>query len=188
MSYPKTTDTPTRVALPPDWREGVSVSQQFDTTIQRSRAGLEQRNQRRRTCRYTLEYTRTGLTPAEAKQRLEAIRSEYRGPLTVPMWTDGIALQTSMTLVTSALLESNPVDGEWMAPFDVWLWNPNLGGQWRTCTVVNGRNLTLSGTGILYPVGSLVFPSRLMIRETGESMLAPVDVKSGTESHRYRTL
>lgn len=188
MSYPTTDDTATRIALPPDWREGVNLTQVFETTVQRSRAGLEQRNRRRNRAKYILEYTRTGLTPAEAKGRLEAIRAEYRGPLIVPMWTDAIALQSNMVSATSALLESNPVDNEWEAPFDVWLWTSDFGGQWRTVTAIDGRNLTLSGTGTLYPAGALVFPSRVMIRENAESMLQVIDLNSGVESHRYRTL
>ncbi len=188
MSFPKTTDTPTRIAFMPDWREGVMLTQVFETTIQRSRAGLEQRNRKRQFARYHLEYTRTGLTRAEARGRLDAIRAEFRGPLTVPLWTDGIQLQVAMSLVTSALLESNPVDDEWMAPFDVFLWDPSLGGQWRTCSAVNGRNLTFTGTGHLYPLGAYVFPTRRMIREVNEGMLSPVDVDSGIEFHRYRSL
>lgn len=188
MSYPDTTNGPTRVALPPDWREGVTLVQAFDTSIQRSRSGLEQRQRRRNAPNYFMEYSRTGLTPAQAKQRLDAVRAEFRGPLTVPIWTDGIQLQSSMTLPTGALLESNPVEGEWTAPLDLWFWDAEVGGQWRSATVISGRNLTLSGAGTLFPVGSYVFPSRTMIRENAEGMLSPVDVKSGTEMHRYRTI
>lgn len=188
MSYPKTTDTPTRISFLPDWREGVSIAQIHQTTIQRSRAGLEQRNRRRNGAKYSIEFTRTGLTEAEAKDRLKAIRAEFRGPLTVPVWTDGCQLQADMGTPGAAVLASNPVDGEWLAPLDVLLWHPDHGIEWRECSEVDGRNLTLDGLGTLYPAGSWLFPGRLMIRELGEGMLAPVDVKSGIEFHRYRTI
>jgi len=188
MSIPSTDDTPVRVAFLPDWAEGVKLTQEFSATVQTGRFGLEQRSRRRLRAIYTLDYVRNGLTASEAKGRLEAIRNEYRGPIIVPMWCDGIALQTDMTVGTSALLDSNPISGEWLPPFDVFIWNDDLGGEWRTCTVVNGRTLTLSGGGTLYPAGAWVFPSRVMIREAGDGTLAAVDIASGSENHRFRTL
>jgi hypothetical protein len=185
---PTTDDTPTRVALLPDWREGVRLTQEFVSTVQTGRFGLEQRSRKRKRPIYSLEYTRTGLTADEAKQRLEAIRAEYRGPLIVPLWCDGIPLQSDMTDDNAALLDSNPITGEWVAPLDVFIWSDALGGEWRECIAVSGRNLTLDGSGTLYPAGSFVFPSRVMIREASEGMLSAVDIASGSENHRYRTL
>lgn len=177
-----------RFALLPDWREGVRLTQAFTSTVNTSRSGLEQRQRRRQRPVYHLEYQRTALTPAEAQGRLDAIKDEFRKPLTVPFWTDGIVLQSSMTVATAALLDSNPILAEWNAPFDVFLWDPSLGGEWRTLTVINGRNLTFSGSGQLFPAGAFVFPSRRMIREAGDVMGALVDVQSGREIVRLRTL
>lgn len=183
-----TEDTPDRLALMPDWREGVRLSQVFQSTVQTSGTGLEQSSRRRNRPVYYLEYTRTGLTSEEAHERLEAIRTEFRKPLIVPLWCDGIPLQDAMSSATVALLSVNPVTDEWRVPLDVYLWTPDLGGEWRTCSLVDGRNLTLSGTGTLYPAGALCFPSRVMVREAGDALVKLVDVRSGTEDHRYRTL
>lgn len=185
---PTTDDAPVRCAFMPDWSMGVSLTSSFLTSVSISRKGLEQRIRRRVKPIYQLEYTRTGLTPEEARNRLREVQAEFRGPLTVPMWTDGIGLQAGMVSATSALLESNPIDEEWLAPFDVYLWHPTAGEEWRTCTEVDGRNLTFSGTGTLFPVGTLVFPSRAMLREASEGAMRIVDVESGEEIHRYRTL
>lgn len=183
-----TDDTAVRVAMMPDWREGVTLTQAFETSVQRSRRGQDQTASRRKSAIYRMEYTRTGLTPAECRDRLAAIRAESRSPLIIPLWPDGIPLQTSMIGVGSASLDSNPIDGEWVAPMDVFIWSDALGGQWRTVTAISGRNLTFSGTGTLYLAGALVFPGRRMVREISEGMLTGVDVASGTEQHRYRTI
>lgn len=183
-----TDDTPTRVALMPDWREGVRLVQEFSSTVQTGRFGLEQRSRRRQRAIYSLDFVRNGLTAEESRGRLEGMQDEFRKVLTVPLWPDGIGLQADMAGPTVALLDSNPIDGEWLAPFDVYLWHDELGGEWRQCSAVVGRNLTLVGAGTLYPAGSWVFPSRKMVREAGEGMLGTVDLSSGSENPGYRTL
>ncbi len=185
---PTTEDTPQRLAILPDWREGIRLTQEFASVIQTGRLGLEQRSRRRKRPIYQVDFMVSGLTSAEARGRIEEIRNEFIGPRTVPMWTHGITLQTSMVDDNAALLESNPIEGEWNAPFDVYLWSDELGGEWRECLSVTGRNLVLDGVGTLYPAGAWVFPSRTMIRQASDSMMTAIDIESGTENHLYRSL
>lgn len=188
MSTPDTTDTPTRLAILPDWAAGVTLSQAYGSAIQTAYAGPDQRQAKQELATYLMAYERGGLTEAEARRRIQAIRGEFRKPLTVPLWTDGIGLESAMTSATSALLESDPIIGEWETPLDLYFWTRALGGEFRTATGVVGRNLTMSGTGTLYPTGAFVFPCRTMVREPSEQALAPVDIQTGIESLKFRTL
>ena len=188
MSFTDTLDTPTRLAIEPDWLEGIELSQMFASTVTTAHGGPEQRQAKREKPIYRMSYSRGGLTAAQARRRLQAIRGEFRQPLTVPLWPDGIPLQSNMSIETAAVIDVTPIDGEWTAPFDVYLWNRALGGEWRTCTTISGRTLTLDGTGTLYPAGSFVFPGRLMIKEPEEGNLESVDLETGIERLTFRTL
>jgi len=188
MSFTDTLDSPQRVAIEPDWRMRVSLQQIFAGSVTTAVAGPEQRQAKREKPIYRMSYARGGLTAEQARRRLQEIRSEYRQPSTVPVWPDGIQLQNSMTVATAALLDILPIDGEWQLPIDLYFWDRTLGGEWRTCTAISTRDLTLDGTGQLYPAGSWVFPGRLMVREPEESSLASVDLEAGVEYLTYRTL
>jgi hypothetical protein len=185
---PDTRDAPTRQAIHPDWAAGVTLKQIYSSAVQVSYSGVEQRQTKREKPIYKMAYQRGGLTEAEARRRLQEIRAEYRLPLTVPLWPDGIPLQQTMTGATAAVLDLNPIDGEWETPLDLYLWTRALGGEFRSCTVVSGRNLTLDGTGTLYPIGSLVFPCRTMVRDPDSTTLTPIDLEEGIERLKFRTL
>lgn len=188
MAIPDTTDTPAQLAILPDWAAGVELVQAFSSAVQTSAAGIEQRQTKADLAGYKMRYQRGGMSEAEARRRLQAIRAEFRQPLTVPLWPDGIGLQAGMVGATAAVLDLDPIAGEWLTPLALYFWNRAQGGEFRTCTGISGRNLTLSGSGTLYTAGSLVFPCRTMIREAEGETLQTVDLQTGTETLIFRTL
>tara|TARA_R110000803_G_scaffold209965_3_gene280585 strand:- start:12705 stop:13271 length:567 start_codon:yes stop_codon:yes gene_type:complete len=188
MSFTDTLDTPTRLAIEPDWLEGIDLQQMFSSAVTTAYGGPEQRQAKREKPIYRMSYSRGGLTADQARRRLQAIRSEFRQPLIVPLWPDGITLQALMTVDTAALLDVSPIEGEFETPLDLYFWDRTLGGEWRTCTVITGRTLTLSGSGTLYPAGSYVFPGHVMIKEPEEGNLESVDLETGIERLTFKTL
>lgn len=184
---PDSDDTPTRLAILPDWNEGVRLVEEFDSNASRSFAGKEQRSAKRTRPKYRLEYIRSGLIAAEAKRRLIEIRLEFEGPLIVPIWPDGTVLQEAMSVQTSALLDTNIPD-EYSTPFDVYLWTPDIGGEFRTVTSNSSRTLTLSGSGTLYPTGAFIFPCKRATREIDFDAIDSIDIETGTEKVRFLTL
>lgn len=182
-----TDDTPTQLAILPDWQKGVTLLEQYSSNHQRCFSGREQRSANRVRSIYRMDYYRSGMTEAEARRRLISIRSEFEGPLTVPMWTDGAVLQSDMVGVSVAILDSDFIDS-YEAPFDVYLWNPTQGGEFRSVTSYASRQLTLSGSGTLFTSGSFAFPCVLAIRELDSEAINSIDIETGEERVRLVTL
>lgn len=185
-----TNDTPTRLALFPDWQQGIEATIEFATSVTRSYSGRDQRHRKRVRAHRKIRYQRSGLTPAEAASRIQAIRDEIRLPLEAPFWPDGITLQQTMGSQTEMLLDVEPIDGEWTADLvgAVFVWTRALGGEFRTMTAISGRNITLSGTGTIYPAGAWVFPCPVMIRVNGDDAYRPINLETGTELVEMQTL
>jgi predicted benzoate:H+ symporter BenE len=184
----ETTDTPLRIDPHPDWLAGVELRQIFDTAIGRSRTGLEQRQRRRERPAYEMTYETAAIAATTAAARWDAVRAETRTPLEIPAWPDAIPLQAGMASHTTVLLDSNPITGEWTVPGPIYLWHPDHGGAFREATVLNGRTITLTGTGTLYPAGSLCFPVWIVVRAAEADTLTRIAANANGEIHRYRTL
>jgi hypothetical protein len=185
-----TTDTPTNLAILPDWKRRVTLTEQWDTNLTRSFGGKGQSSSKRVRPTYRLEYTRAGLTAAESRRRLLAVRAEFEVPLIVPIWLDGAVLSGDMTLVTGndrVPLGEIFVNG-YDLPFVVYIWTEAAGGEFRTVTSFSGATLTLDGSGTLYAAGAHCFPCRLAVRELDSEALNLIDAETGVERVRFLTL
>lgn len=187
---PDTTDTPTPLAILPDWGRRVSLVEQWESSLTRSFAGKSQGSSKRIRPTFRLEYERAGMTAAEARRRLLSIRSEFNGPLTVPIWPDGGVLSGAMTLVTGddRVPLSDPLPDGYAFPFEVYIWTEADGGEFRTATEVNGLELTLDGSSTLYGSGAHCFPCRDAVREVDSEALNLIDAETGVERVRFLTL
>ena len=189
MPNPDTDDTPLQLALEPDWEQGIKLEKQFSTSVQRSWAGRDQRQRKWEKPRLKMSYQRSGLTAAQAKVRIQAIRDELRQPIMGPVWPDGVPLQSTISGAgaTNASLNQNPVN-EWDGITAVWIWDRANGGEFRTVVSVVTRTVTLSGTGRAYTAGAYVFPCSLMVREISDKQLQPINLETGTEKVEFRML
>jgi hypothetical protein len=185
---PDTTDTPTQLAILPDWGKRVRLVEQFETNLTRSFSGKSQASAKRIRPTYLLEYQRSGLTEAEARRRLLAIRSEFEKPLTVPIWPDGGEV-ASMSLVTGndEVTLSEALPEGYSVPFDVYLWTSSA-AEFRTVTAVAGAVLTLSGSSTIFAAGAHCFPCRTAVREVDAENLNSINAVSGIERIRFKTL
>ncbi len=190
LTYPTTDDTPTPVAIMPDWRYGIRTTIGYQTDITESRRGIEQRSQRRRRPRLTMEY-RTNIDDAAAALRLETILATARGPLHVPWWPSGIPLATEMPDWQHLTLETLPLDDDWSRIPMVLIWSRGLGTQWRNVASRDGVDIALeadSVTHIRYPAGSFVFPIRLAVRDVNDGLLISPTTSAAQDMLYFRTL
>lgn len=190
LTYPTSDDTPTRLAIMPDWGEGVRQVLIYRTDILRSRAGLEQRSQRMTRPKLGLEYVATA-TDEPARRRIETILATSRGPLHVPWWTSGARLAVSMTTETSLTLEHVPIAEDFDQVALVYLWSRERGGEWRTVASRSGAVLTLVDElplHVLYDSGAWCFPVRLAVRDRDDSLLETAHQRAATDRLLFRTL
>jgi hypothetical protein len=185
-----TTDTPTNLAILPDWGKRILLAEIWDSNVTRSFAGKEQRSSKTVRPRYRLEYFVSGMTAAESRRRLQAIRTEFNRPNVVPIWPDGAILDGAMTLPVAddvgTLVDAIPLGYE--TPFVAYLWTEALGGEFRTVTAMTGTSVTFDGSSTLYPDGAHFFPCRLAIREPDAENLNSIDVERRVERIRFKTL
>lgn len=189
MSFPKTTDEPEKLAVLPDFGEGIRQSRIYRTTIQRSRSGIEQRARRKKTANLRIEYLESGShDSAAAGSQQEAIRNS-RKPLLVPWWAQGGRIQGGMT-ATAFNISTNPNPSDWDAEKLVYLYDPALGGEFRTVISRSSRLFTLAAEvgSILFPEGTFVFPVRLAVREISESMIQTGMIRSQPQTFIFQTL
>ncbi len=189
LTYPTSDDTPTQLAIMPDWGEGVRQVLIYRTDILRSRAGIEQRSQRMTRPKLGLEYVATA-TDEPARRRIETILATSRGPLHVPWWTSGVKLSVAMTAATSLTLEHVPIAEDFDQVALVYLWDRTVGGEWRTVASRAGAVLTLTSSGVhtLFPAGSWCFPVRLAVRDRDDSLLETAHQRAASDRLLFRTL
>lgn len=193
MSYPHPTtiDTPIKLAILPDWAAGVGQQTTYRTDISRSRAGLEQRAQRRRRPILTMDY-QASQSEAGAQRRIEAALVTARTPLLVPWWPNGSVLALPMTSDTSVQLTADPIAEDW--PEDlawVYLWGrAEGGGEWRQFASIAGSVVTLVDTGdhVQFSAGAFIWPARLCVREIENAMLQIPRHRESTDALKFRTL
>lgn len=193
MSYPHpiSTDTPLKLAIMPDWASGVGQQTTYRTDISRSRAGLEQRAQRRRRPILSMEY-QASVQEAGAQRRIETTLAIARTPLLVPWWPNGSILVNSMTNDTDVQLTADPIAEDW--PDDlawVYLWGREEGGgEWRELASRDGNLLTLVDTGdhVQFSAGAFIWPARLCVREIENAMLQVPRHREATDALKFRTL
>jgi len=187
LPYPTTDDAPELVAILPDWGEPIVQRLTFRTELVRSRRGLEQRTQHRKRGVMVQEYLVGGIHDADARQRLEAVVAMIRKPVIVPWWPSGCRTRIDMTGAAVDLL-TNPITGDWQAGGYLYLWSPELGGEFRTISGVSGRVMSLGGTGTLYPAGSYCWPALLCTREKDDALLQQTRHRTVAEKLIFRTL
>lgn len=189
VNYPLSTDAPTRFAVMPDWGEGVRQTIVYRTDVTRSRKGLEQRSQRRKRAILGMEYS-VSLHDDNARRRVETVLASSRTPLIIPWWVSGAVLNADMTIDTSALLESYPIEDDWSREPWVYLWNRDQGAEWRQVASRDANLLTLIDTGshILFRDGTFVFPGRLAIREIDDSLMNSERHRTTRETLTFRTI
>ena len=189
MATPDTNDTPLQLALEPDWSLGVEFDVQYSTSVNRSWAGRDQSQRNREKGLLGMRYSISGLTPAQAKARIQTLRTESRQPIMGPVWPDGVPTQATISGVgaVSVQLAQNPVH-DWEGIDTVWIWDRANGGEFRTVTAISGRTITLSGTGTAYLAGAFVFPCKVMVRNVSDSGLSPINLEAGNESVEYQIL
>jgi hypothetical protein len=185
---PSTLDTPTVITRRPAWEAGVEFEQAMDTDVFRSRAGLEQRQQRRQRGRYLLDYT-TRLSAAEALTRDVLAASENVGPLIVPFWTR--AARTDSPIIANVVTIDYAPDGDFFSDGDyVFFDSPSQGEQFRLIAGTAGSSLTLvaDGGAIAFVTGTRVYPCRRCIYEAGRAEWAPESREATSEKLRFITL
>lgn len=193
MSYPHPTsiDAPVKLAIMPDWASGIGQQTTYRTDISRSRAGLEQRAQRRRRPILLMDY-QASQHDAEAQRRIEAVMATARTPLLVPWWPNGSVLAATMTTDTSVQLTSNPIAEDW--PEDlawVYLWGrAEGGGEWREFASIDGSVVTLVDTGshTRFSAGAFIWPGRLAVREVDNAMLQIPRHRETSDALKFRTI
>jgi len=189
LTYPTTNDTPTRLAIMPDWGQPVREAINYRTDIIRSRAGLEQRSQRMNRPKLGMEYTATA-TDEAARRRIETVLATTRGPLLIPWWPSGLQT-TAMPTDTSVTLETTPIGEDFDQVALVYLWSRLHGGEWRTVASRTGAALTLVHdlpVHTIYPAGSFCFPVRLAIRDRDDALLESAHQRSSIDRLLFRTL
>lgn len=190
VTYPTTdTTTPEKLAILPDWGEGLKQRTTYRTELSTSRRGLEQRTQHRVRPMLVIDYRAQGIHDADARKRLEAAVANFRKPLLVPWWPQGTVLQSTST-DTGALLSTNPVADDWDRDGFIYLWNRSIGGEFRILASRTGRTLTLTDEGghLAFPAGSFAFPVRLAVRERDDALLNPGALRTNPERLIFRTL
>lgn len=190
MSATTTNTAPDLLAVMPDWAVPIRQRTVYRTEVVRSRRGLEQRTQHRRRPVVAMEYTAAGIHDEIARRRLEGILKQYRKPLLVPWWPNGVRLLEAMTDDVSVLVASNPIAEEWDRDGWVYLWDRATGAEFRQLADRDGRTLTLidEGPHLRFPIGAFIFPVRLALREKGDAILNPNRHRTNPESLSFRTL
>lgn len=192
MSYPfpTTTNEATKLALMPDWAAGVGHQTTYRTDINRSRAGLEQRAQRRKRPILSMEYQIHAQNEA-ARRRIEQALATARGPLLVPWWPSGGRLRVDMDSDTFVDMTTVPIAEDWPPDLAwVFLWGRDQGSEWREFSHRNGSNVHLidTGTHIQFTAGAFCFPGRLAVREVENDMIEVPRHGEASEVLKFRTI
>jgi hypothetical protein len=195
MAIPNTDNTAALfVTRAPAWEKGVELEQGMAGSIDTSRSGLEQRQQRRFKCGWKLSY-KAALDAANARQREERSLAEIKAPLWVPFWTEKAILANPITLVNPTTVNLDRiVTHDFFAVDDyVLLRHATLGDQFRKITAwgINTQQIifeSLGGAEVLFPIGTACYPCRLCIRSQGMAEMQRRHADSTTESLVYVTL
>ncbi len=189
VEYPTTDDTPTLVAILPDWSQSIQQATIYRTDITRSRRGLEQRAQRRRRPMLSMQY-QMNVNDADARRLIETAVLMSRKPVIVPWWPHGSTVNALMTNDTAVTLASSPISDDWDQSGWVYFWSRTQGAEWRQITGREGRVLTLLDEGVhtRFAAGAYCFPGRLAVRDREEAMLGNTRHRTSIDRLIFRTL
>lgn len=184
---PSTADTPTFVTTAPAWEHGVDLEQAMDTSVFMTRAGLEERQQRRQRGKYSLSY-KSQMARSAGRARDAAAAAAAATGLIVPFWTEPALATTDLTADT-VTIDRTP-DADWFTAGDwVFFTDPTLGDEFREIASVSGDTLTLVALGgsKAYLTGVTVYPCRACVRATRAEWQQD-DIDASEESHKFSTL
>lgn len=185
---PNTTDAAVFITTPPAWEKGIELEQMADTSVFTSRAGLEERQQRRQRCGFKIEYSAV-YDAAGLAARNESAAAEMSSPLIVPFWTERSAT-TSGIIANVVAIDYEP-DGDWFVAGDWILFDsPTQGQQFRQIASVSGASLTLAALGgaIAFNSGTPVYPCRRCLREGQRAEWIPPSDGNASEAMKFSTL
>ncbi len=183
---PNTAEAPVFLTTPPAWERGVELEQVMDTAVFTSRAGLEERQQRRQRAAYRIEFTAV-YDAAALATRNTAAALEMAAPLVVPFWTER-CLTTSGIVSNVVNIDRDP-DSDWFVPGD-WIFfdSPTQGQQFRQIASVADAALTLSGSGTAFNSGTPVYPCRRCLRDGQRAEWIPPSDGNASEAMKFATL
>lgn len=183
---PNTTDAAVFITTPPAWEKGIELEQMADTSVFTSRAGLEERQQRRQRCGFKIEYSAV-YDAAGLAARNQSAAAEMASPLVVPFWTER-CLTTSGIVANVVTIDRDP-DSDWFVPGDwVFFDSPTQGQQFRQIASVAGADLTLSGSGTAFNSGTPVYPCRRCLRDGQRAEWIPPSDGNASEAMKFATL
>lgn len=176
------------VSREPAWEHGIELTQSMVTNIFTSRAGLEQRQQRRDRSHWTMRY-KTYDAAATAIERWQRTQAELAAPLVVPFWTESAAL-ASLSGNTATISRTATVD--WFAVGDYIYITDGEQSQFRTIASygVSLQALVLDAlTGaIAFDPDARVYPCRICERGGGKADSRSIHEASREEDVTYSTL
>lgn len=176
------------VSREPAWEKGVELIQSMVSSVFTSRAGLEQRQQRRHRGHFTIRYT-TYDTAATALERWRRTQAELASPLIVPFWTESATLAS---LASNTATISRTATDDWFVVGDYIFITDGTVGQFRT---IAGYGISLQAlqlvpiTGaVAFAPGSRVYPCRACERGGGKAEAKLTHEASREEDVTYNTL
>lgn len=185
---PNSTGDPVFITARPAWEKTVDLEQMTETSLQVSRGGLEERQQRRHRGAFRIEYTAI-YDAAELTARNASAAAEMAAPLIVPFWTEQ-SLTTSGIVSNVVSIDREP-DADWFVVGD-WLFFDSLtqGAQFRKIVSVSGASLTLEALGgaIAFNTGTPVFPCRRCLRDGQRAEWIPPSADNASEAMKFSTL
>ncbi len=178
-----TADAALFITTTPAWEFGVDVTQTMETSVFKSRAGLEERKQRRQRCAWSIQWV-AALDSAATKARDAIAAAEQNAAFIVPFWTER-ALTTTAIVANVVTIDRAP-NADWFVPGDYVLITDGATTQFRLISSVAGSALTLNA-GYAFDSGAKVYPCRKCFREGQATEWIPPGANA-TEPMKFSTL
>lgn len=165
----------------PDWSQGVRSFYTYEGATITAASGNEQRTSRRARARKAMEYTVDGMTANQSRDIFSVLENRGAGPLLVPWFPEGKRISVTMSAVTQAQVEVDPLD-DWLEIGDRIL----IGTDLREVTGIADRVLTLAtGTFTLWPSGTWAFPMRRAAIDRPEDSVAVIRFDAVAQRLRF---
>lgn len=172
----------------PAWERGVELIQGMTSTMFTSRAGLEQRQQKRMRGQWSMRYV-TFHDRAAAATRRTRNRAEIAAPVVVPFWPERAILSS---LVTNTATISRTATEDWFVIGDYIFLTDGTDSQFRQITAygISQQALVLLPLvgAVAFGAGTKVYPCRTCVRERGESEFTIASEDATEEAVTYVTL
>lgn len=172
----------------PAWEAGVDLTQAMQTAMTTSRAGLEQRQQKRIRGIWQIAFTIFHDMASAAARRLRSI-AETQTAVVVPFWTEE-AILASLVGNVATISRRSTVD--WFAPGDYVLLIDGTTSQFRVIASQGSTdqelNLVALTGAIAFPNLSRIIPCRVCSRENGDAEMVFPSEDAVEEKVSYVTL